>query len=204
MKVYHGSSSPSAIEKARAIAPEWTHGYCWTPYKMTPHDTPYILDNGAFSAYKNGEVWDVDGFVSRLNQLPDMPREPEFVVLPDVVADSERTNRRAEVWAERIEYPTAFPVQDGHTPTSALNHAEKIDAETIFVGGTIEWKRRNAHDFVDEAHSRGLDVHVARPTDAIWPREIGADSFDTASYAAGAWERFEREIGQRTLTEATS
>lgn len=202
MRVYHGSSSPVAIENANAIAPQWTHGYCWTPYKMTPHDTPYILDNGAFRAYKRGEPWDVDGFVNRLNELSEMPRDPDFVVLPDVVSDSGKTNERAEVWAERIDHRLAFPVQDGHTPVSAVNHAEKIGADVIFVGGTVEWKQRNAEAFVEQAHEHDLECHVARPSNVTWVRDLGCDSVDTMSYAAGAWERFAREIGQQTLEES--
>lgn len=204
MKIYHGATSPNGLDEARAIAPDWEHGYCWIPKKMTPHDAPYILDNGAYGAYTRGEPWDVDAFVKRLNQIPDMPREPDFVVLPDVVADSDSTDKRAEIWSEQIDYRTAFPVQDGHSPTSALNHAEDIGAEVIFVGGTVEWKRRNAEDFVDECRDRGLDVHIARPGNINWIKDVQPDSVDTSSYARGAWDRFAEEIGQTTLLQSAN
>jgi hypothetical protein len=40
-----------------------------------------------------------------------MSREPDFIVLPDIVTDSEATTERASIWAKYLEdeFPTAFP-----------------------------------------------------------------------------------------------
>lgn len=202
MKLYHGSSCPSAIERAEQAAPSHTHGYCWTPSKMTPHDTPYILDNGAWSAFVNNEPWDVDAFVGRLGQLDTMPRPPDFVVLPDVVTNPERTAERACQWAPIIDAPTAYPVQDGISPERAVELCERTDSGTIFIGGTHEFKRRNAEAFIDAAHAHGPNCHIARPgpKGIVWADEIGADSVDTTSIVANAnYDRLRRLEEQQTL-----
>jgi len=205
MRIYHGSSSPGCIRQAEAAAPSYTHGYCWTPYKMTPYDTPYILDNGAWSAFKNSEPWDVDAFVARLGQLDTMPREPDFVVLPDVVTNPEQTVERASKWAPIIDADTALPVQDGIEPERAVEVCERLDAGTIFVGGTHEFKRMHGRGFVETAHNHGLDCHIARPgpKGILWADEIGADSVDTSTIAADAdYDRLVRlEGGQQRITE---
>lgn len=200
MRIYHGSSSPSVIKRASDAAPSHTHGYCWTPYKMTPHDTPYILDNGAFAAYKNNDPWDVDAFVGRLGQLDSMPREPDFVVLPDVVANPDETRERASQWAGIIDRPTAMPAQNGMEPESHVDFCERVGAETIFLGGTVRWKRRVADKFAAVAHDHGLDFHIARPGDLQWARDIGADSVDTSSIAASeSYHRLQALEEQQTL-----
>lgn len=203
MRIYHGSSSPSVIERATAAAPSHTHGYCWTPTKMTPHDTPFILDNGAWRAFARNEPWDVDAFVGRLSQLDSMPRPPDFVVLPDVVTNPEQTVERATQWAGVIDQPTALPVQDGIEPKRAVDVCDRLDAETLFVGGTVQWKRRSAEKFVNAAHEHGFDCHLARPgpKGLVWADEIGADSVDTSRIACDEqYHRLERlEAGQQRL-----
>jgi hypothetical protein len=199
MIIYHGHPSPATIESCREAAPSHTHGAEWSPAKMTPHDWPYILDNGAFTAFKHGEPWDTDAFVNRLGDLDTMPRPPEFVVLPDVVTNPEATEQRARKWAKIIDWPTAYPVQDGVTPDDAVTIAAEVDAEYLFVGGTVEWKRRNAAAFVEMAHDHGLKCHIGRPGNLLWAEGIGADSVDTTSIAHDqSFGRLEKlEAGQQ-------
>lgn len=193
MMMFHGSSSPGAIDKAREYAPDHEHGYCWTPQKMTPHDTPYILDNGAYRAFVRNEPWDVDRFVRRLREVETrMPQSPEFVVLPDVVADADSTYERSKYWSYLIDETKALACQDGMTPTKACNVALDIGCDWLFVGGTIEWKRRNAKELVETAHENGLKCHIARPGpgNLAWLEEIDADSMDTSSIASNeTWDR---------------
>jgi hypothetical protein len=193
MIIYHGHPSPKSVEAVRQHAPSHTHGAEWSHQKMTPHDWPYILDNGAFAAYANNEPWDVDAFVGRLSQLETMPRDPDFVVLPDVVTNPEQTRERATKWAGVIDYPTAYPVQDGVTLEDAVEIADRLDAGTLFVGGTVDWKRRHAESFVETAHAHDLRCHIGRPGDLVWADEIGADSVDTTSIVINqSWHRLER------------
>lgn len=193
MIIYHGHPSPNSIEQTRNHAPSYTHGAEWSPAKMTPHDWPYIIDNGAFRAFTRNEPWDATAFVGRLNQISSMPRDPDFVVLPDVVTNPERTIKRSTEWAGMIEYNTAFAVQDGIKPEKAIQVAGRLECNTIFVGGTVGWKRANAEAFVQECHENDLKCHIGRPGDLVWAKDIGADSVDTTSIVHNeAWHRLER------------
>lgn len=193
MIIYHGSPSPNSIEQCRNAAPSYTHGAEWAPAKMTPHDWPYILDNGAFKAFVNNVPWDATAFVSRLNQIESMPRDPDFVVLPDVVTDPEGTIKRSTEWADFIRYDHVFAVQDGITPKRAVDVANRLECEGLFIGGTVKWKRENAETFVTEAHENDLICHIGRPGDLVWAEEIGADSVDlTGIVRDQAWHRLER------------
>lgn len=205
MKIYHGCPSRPKVEEAKHHAPSHRHGAEWNPDKMTPADYPWILDNGAFKAYRNNEPWDVDAFVGRLSQIESMPRGPDFVVLPDVVTNPTRTKERAMKWAGIIQHPTAYPVQDGVTPDDAADLAYRTDSEYLFIGGTVEWKRKHAEAFVETAHSRGLKCHIGRPGDLVWADRIGADSVDTTSIVRNeAWHRLERLEAAGGQTDATA
>jgi hypothetical protein len=137
-----------------------------------------------------------------------MPREPDFVVLPDVVTNPEQTVERAGKWAPIIDRDTAFPVQDGINPERAVEVCDRLEATTIFVGGTHEFKRRHGCAFVTAAHEHGLNCHIARPgpKGLLWAEGIGADSADTSSIAANeSYERLERlEGGQQRLGGPTN
>lgn len=204
MIIYHGHPSPNSIERCRDAAPSFTHGAEWSHQKMTPHDWPYILDNGAFHAYKNGEPWDADAFVGRVSQIESMPRDPDFVVLPDVVTNPSKTKERATKWAGIIGYQTAYPVQDGITPEDAVEMCDRTDSEYIFVGGTEQWKRETAASFVETAHDNDLKCHIGRPGDLQWADDIGADSVDTTSIVQSqSWDRLRRLEQSVGVTQTT-
>ena len=40
MRLYYTGGPPDNLRKARQHAPSHSHGYGWTPQKMTPHDAP--------------------------------------------------------------------------------------------------------------------------------------------------------------------
>jgi hypothetical protein len=201
--IYHGHPSPNALEKCREVAPGVNYGAEWSPAKMTDHDWPYILDNGAFAAYKHGYPWDATAFVNRLREVTErMPREPDFVVLPDVVTNAEATTERATTWAEYLEdeFRTAFPIQDGHEIEKIAPLAADLNCTALFIGGTIEWKQRHGADIVEAAHEHDLHCHIGRPGDLCWVREIGADSVDTTSIVTDQnWDRLRQFSEQQTL-----
>jgi len=203
MRIYHGQTSPNALQQARDAAPSRSHGYEWNPDYMTPHDDPYILDNGAFAAYRDNELWDADAFAGRVAQIETMPRDPDFVILPDVVTNPSRTKERATQWAGIIDYQTAYPAQDGVNPEDCIDICDRLGCGTIFVGGTVEWKRRNAEAFVETAHAHGFDCHIGRPGDLQWANHIGADSVDTTSIVRSqSWHRLEKlDAGQQRVTD---
>ena len=58
-----------------------------------------------------------------------------------------------------------------------------VPISVLFVGGTIEWKLRTGHKWVELAHEQGIRCHIGRVGSmkrVIWARKIGADSIDSS------------------------
>lgn len=198
MKVYHTCASAADVERAAEVAPSHDHGFGWLPAKMCAHDAPYFLDNGAYRAWRDGEEWSPDGFVTRLEDLGEkMPRPPDFVVLPDAHQNGELSLARSGRWADRVaEYGVDYylPVQDGMAVEPAVRAAVELDASGVFIGGSEEFKREFASPFCLTAHDYGLSAHIGKPGPRLtWARDAGADSVDTASITRnGYWHRLEK------------
>jgi len=69
----------------------------------------------------------------------------------------------------------------------------------LFVGGTVEWKFKTGHEWVELAHSYGLICHIGRVGSmkrVIWARRIGADSIDSSLplFSREKLERFLRAL----------
>ena len=74
-------------------------------------------------------------------------------------------------------------VQDGMTATQVSNTLDTHSFSGLFVGGTTGWKRMTGSFWVDFAHKRGVQCHVARTgttRTVSWVRAIGADSLDSS------------------------
>lgn len=189
LTIYHGMPSRPRFRRiSTQYADVARHGAMWTPDKLTPTAAPWALDNGAFVAWQNDEEWSAQAWIDtirraeRLINEERMPR-PDFAVLPDVVGDARETYRRSEAYRRAVprEWEAYLAVQDGMEPGRAVRFADDLLCDGVFVGGTIEWKRRHAKEFVREAHARELDCHIARPSmpdGLLWARDIGADSVD--------------------------
>lgn len=202
MRLYYTGGSPDNLRKAREHAPSHTHAYGWTPQKMTPHDAPYFLDNGAFSHKFDGELW-----VATLEEaLTEMPTEPDFVVLPDVPGDAEATIEKHRQWL----YDEPLPLGAGEIMRywviqPGLPIDEQIDAvegcQGVFVGGTKRWLRAHGDEVVQEARARGLRTHVGNPggeDGLVWAYQTGFDSADTTTvFQNGYWHYLDQ------LEEAT-
>lgn len=154
-----------------------------------PHEwMSYALDNGAFSAWKNGTEWDESAFMDMVRVvcgqclMREIASRPLWVVVPDVVGNREATIERWQEWAPRLrdfEFPLAFAVQDGMTQADVPD-----DADVIFVGGTTEWKWRTALDWCRENER----VHVGRVNSyrLLWSaHEAGAESCDGTGWFRG-------------------
>lgn len=204
MRIYHGQPSPKQLEKCRSTAPSVDHGEEWCePTRYPDHDEPYILDNGAYMAAKNGEQWSKEQWYQLLTATHDMEREPDFVVLPDVYNDAERTRKRHMRFVEVVRshgYDYYSVCQPGLEPKEQVHFAESIGASGIFLGGREQWKRTHARTFRDLAHAHGLQIHVGQPGNLQWARRIGIDSVDTTSIVRnGAYGRLSALENQTTL-----
>lgn len=208
MIIYHGHPSKPSLQKCREAAPSVEHGAEFSAKEgRRTYDEPYIVDNGAFAAHKHDREWNPGEFREMLEWTANHQRDPDFVVVPDVVGDAEATYERSAEWADRIPFITYQPVQDGMEPETTIRFAIEHNAEGIFVGGSKVWKKRTAHEWVRVCHRELLKCHIARPWDYFACYKMGADSLDTTSVVAWSnWDRlrrFETRLQKcQTLTEA--
>lgn len=215
MRLYYTGASPDNLRQAREHAPSHSHGFGWTPGKMTPHDYPYFLDNGAYTGDFDACEW-VDTVVEALF---DMPTAPDFVVLPDVYGDAEATIARHERFLANDH-----DCEQGVPPVGELRMywvlqpgvplEEQFDViqpriDGVFIGGPKRWKRAHGREIVDRAEDRGLRTHVGNPGGAdglVWAYRCGFDSLDTTSiFQNGYWhylDRLERATGETGGVEA--
>lgn len=202
MIIYHGHPSEPSLQKCRSLAPSYDHGAEFSDkVGRRTYDEPYIVDNGAFAAHKNGEDWDAEEFREMLDWAEAHQRDPDFVVIPDVVGDADATFDRSAEWADEISFTTYLAVQDGMAFDCATAFAQEIGAAGLFVGGSKPWKRRTAEAWVRHAHDAGLKCHIARPWDLVAADTMGADSVDTTTVVAwGAWWKLEQLETQTRLS----
>lgn len=109
-------------------------------YRRIPLDPwmPFVLDNGAFAAWRDGTDWDVVTWRQMLSAVRLTGLKPLWVAVPDAVADKRATLLKWETFAgevREIGWPVAFCVQDG----MRIQEVPK-DADVVFVGGTDGWK----------------------------------------------------------------
>ena len=149
---------------------------------------PYVLDNGAYGAWTNQSEWDEGAFYCMLAKADECGEDPLWVVVPDVVADSDATLEKWNEHAPRISrfgFPLAFAVQDGMQPNDVPRNAD-----VIFVGGTTKWKWRNLKMWCEEFPR----VHVGRVNSnrLLWMADkAGAESCDGTGWFRREPERLE-------------
>lgn len=148
-----------------------------TYYKRIPIDPwmPFALDNDAFTAWRDGKEWNLNAWLTMLDDIRLLtPRRPEWVLIPDAVGDREKTLEKWELHTAALilKCPLAFAVQDGMTPDDVPNNAQ-----VIFVGGTDGWKFPNLQMWTTHFPR----VHCARvnsPEMFLRCQELGCESID--------------------------
>ena len=143
-----------------------------TPFKDW---MPFVLDNDAFVAWDKGERWSVEAWREMIEQIRLMHKTPLWALVPDVVADREKTLSNWGKYSPEIfatGWTSAFAVQDGMTAKDVPS-----DAGVVFVGGTDKFKWQTAKMWVDNFPR----VHVGRVNniDKVWYcDDIGVESVD--------------------------
>lgn len=112
-------------------------------WKKVPIDPwmPFVLDNGAFIAWRDGVPWDVLAWRDMLAHVKMRGIDPLWVAVPDVVGNKDATIQKWDLYASEVRlkgWRAAFCAQDGMTPSDVPS-----DAEVIFIGGTDRWKFPN-------------------------------------------------------------
>lgn len=162
--------------------------------KATPPADRYAYDTRVFEDWQAGRVFDAVAMleyqvdVLAMAEL-DEPRRPDWIALPDVVADGEASLRLTLAALERLDQcgmldaglRYALVVQDGMTPASL---PWDWPFQVVFVGGSTEWKWATAATWAKAAAERGRVVHVGRAgsiKNVLRARVAGAASLDSSA-----------------------
>lgn len=115
-----------------------------------------MVDCGAWTYHQMGIPFDGDRYLRCLDSVAE---HADFIVLPDVPMDGERSPELSYSWIDRVrEYgrPILFPVQNGMTEAP-------IDSGVgVFIGGDDEYKERSMRYWSRYAHDREGWCHVGR------------------------------------------
>lgn len=157
----------------------------------------YALDNGAWTAFQQGEPFDVRAFERAVELLGS---GADWIVVPDKVADREASLRMADEWLPRLRgvAPLLFAVQDGMTS------ADVPDGCGVFLGGSTEWKLATMEAWGQWCRRNARHYHVARVNSGrriSLAKQAGADSIDgsSASRFALSLPRLRRGIAQEAF-----
>ena len=163
-------------------------GACISPFtkQNIKRHSFWFLDNGAFTYWKKKQPFNEKAFYRLLEKAEN--KRPDFVILPDLVAQGLQSLKFSEYWLNRLEnegfkHTWALALQDGMKTEDIKSFIEGAPISVLFVGGTVKWKIRTGHEWVELAHSYGLICHIGRVGSmkrVIWARRIGADSIDSA------------------------
>lgn len=159
-----------------------------TDGKFTPWQfAPYALDNGAFPAWTKREPWNESAWLRLIDRAAACAMQPEWALVPDVVADKDRTIESWHRYAPRLierGFKLAFAAQDGMRPGDVPD-----GAAVVFVGGTTEWKWRTMPLWC----AAGYRVHVGRvnyETQLLKCYGSGAESTDGTGWFRGSDGQF--------------
>lgn len=150
-------------------------GHLFSPEGWKNPIATYALDNGAYSCYKNGTLFDTEAYYKMIEKAIDSLIQPLWLAVPDVVADREGTLKAWKQHYNTLKFtgiPLCFVVQDGMT----LKDIPK-EAAIIFIGGTTQWKQQTTHYWCDNFPR----VHVGRVNTLKWVHYYdycGAESVD--------------------------
>ncbi len=122
----------------------------------------YALDNGAYIHHKKRESFDNESFERMCIRYG---KGADFVVIPDVVGDSEMTIYLAQYWVPRLkdlgfEKRLFFVWQDGMKAEDL--HPFICDGINIFVGGTTSAKLENMDWISSMCEDWNVYCHIGR------------------------------------------
>lgn len=192
MKAYVGQTrSTKLVERLRDLG----IGECTQRGEMPPRRQPWFHDNGAFRDWTLGRPFNGARWLRDMSKLAtDLEfgkvQQPDFVVVPDIVAGGIASLEMSEAWRQHVPLvcPSYLVVQDGMTPALVARYLAEVASEHgeydgIFIGGSLTWKLDNAESWVAFAHKLNMRCHIGRVGTAFrvkWAHHIGADSIDSS------------------------
>jgi hypothetical protein len=146
---------------------------------------PWAYDNGAFVDWRASKPFASEAFLADLRELQEAGSQPDFVVLPDRVAEGVHSLRLSLGWLDRLRelqlcsWPLYLAVQDG----MSRGDIPWGEVDGIFVGGTVEWKTATVDGWTRAAHQHSVPCHYARcgtRRKVLHAKSIGCDSLDSS------------------------
>lgn len=143
----------------------------------------FAIDNGAWTAYKNGWPFDHESFTWLIEHHG---AAADFIVIPDVVGEAAASMELSASWFNRLRHfrLILFSVQDNMTPEEVGVLLRYMPNMGIFLGGTTAWKLKTMYGWGMVAHALKRYYHVARVNTTRrvkLAQEAGANSFDGSS-----------------------
>ena len=144
---------------------------------------PFGIDNGAFSAWKNGTPWDESKFLRRVDAALASKQTPILSVTPDIVAAGLKSLEFSLEWRTKLpdQLRWYLAVQDGMTPDNIDSIIDRFSG--VFLGGSDKFKK-TANQWRLWTKERGIPFHWGRCGTARKLREaktIGVDSIDSTT-----------------------
>jgi hypothetical protein len=164
--------------------------------RYSPHepDSPFAIDNGAFSGFPE------KSFFSLLER--ELPRRHlcRFATVPDVVGSARRTLELFDYYSPRMAgWPLAYVCQDGQENVSI----PWPEIAAIFIGGSNSFKEsQHAIDCIKVGKLMGKHVHVGRVNTAgrfEAFEQLGVDSIDGTGLAR--YSHMRESIKNRNSTQ---
>lgn len=117
-------------------------------------EVTWAADNGCFSASWKPRKW-----LMFLGRCQASPLPPLFATVPDVVGDSEATDKLWDRWAPIV---TSLGFIPAYVTQNGCRRIPK-DAGAVFTGGDDEWKEgARARGLMQVGKNRGLWTHMGR------------------------------------------
>lgn len=146
---------------------------------------PWALDNGAWSAFKQGKPFDEDAFSRAIDTVGE---GAQWIVLPDIVAGGMASLELSLKWLDRLRNAPErllIAVQDGMKPDDVREYLNPMVG--IFLGGSTEFKLATMDAWGQLARRRNCYYHVGRVNSLKRINacaQAGANSFDGTSAIA--------------------
>lgn len=146
--------------------------------KLSQPDTPYAMDSGAWTCYKQGIPFDEEAYKHGIKR---MGEGADWVVLPDIVGEGSRSLDFSLKWLDRLSHIRLLliAVQDNMNPCDVEPYLNSRVG--IFLGGTTEFKINSMRMWGNMSRENDCYYHVGRVNSNKRIRQCqdaGVHSFD--------------------------